>query len=179
LERFLQKLHTFLISLPAINPNHPLRAAEALAAASSSSRKKAKKETSSTSVKPIWVPYPAPLPVESTQWTVAFERPSEITLFGSWANKLGVKGRDGARFGVDLAVEMPASLFQEKDYLNNRFFHKRAFYLACIASALSSAESGFNVDVLYECSSADQRLTTLAIRPRKGVDWLIIPLMRI
>ena len=25
------------------------------------------------------------------------------------------------------------SLFQEKDYMNGRFFHKRAFYLAVIA----------------------------------------------
>ena len=39
---------------------------------------------------------------------------------------------------VDMVVVMPASIFQEKDYLNYRYFYKRAFYLACIAGALQN-----------------------------------------
>ncbi len=32
------------------------------------------------------------------------------------------------------------SIFQEKDYLNYRYFHKRAYYLACIATGIEEAE---------------------------------------
>jgi U3 small nucleolar RNA-associated protein 22 len=38
---------------------------------------------------------------------VSFEKPADVTLVGSWANKISVKGKDGRNFGVDLAVEMP------------------------------------------------------------------------
>ena len=45
---------------------------------------------------------------------------------------------DGA-LSVDMVVAMPASIFQEKDYLNYRYFYKRAYYLACIAGGLQEA----------------------------------------
>ncbi|KAF7441237.1 hypothetical protein PC9H_001586 [Pleurotus ostreatus] len=149
LERFLLALHTFITSLPPISAEHPLVAA----------RKMAKKG--------IAVPYPLPQPAEDTNWKVAFEKPSEITLVGSWANKLSIKGRDGRSFSVDLALEMPNSLFQEKDYLNGRFFHKRAFYLASLASHLSSQKSGLNVSISYGSMSNDPRLTKLILTPNK------------
>lgn len=38
---------------------------------------------------------------------MGFEKPSDITVVGSWANKVSVKAKDGASFGVDVAVEMP------------------------------------------------------------------------
>jgi U3 small nucleolar RNA-associated protein 22 len=58
-------------------------------------------------------------------------------------------------------------LFQEKDYLNGRFFQKRAFYLATVAAAITS-KSHLNVDVTYESLSDDPRLTKLVLTPRKG-----------
>jgi len=57
--------------------------------------------------KGVAVPFSLPLPTEDTNWKVAFEPPSEINLVGSWANKVSVKPKDGQKFGVDLAVEMP------------------------------------------------------------------------
>ena len=51
------------------------------------------------------VPYSLPLPAEDTNWKVAFEPPSDITLVGSWANKVSVKPKDGGKFGVDLAMD--------------------------------------------------------------------------
>jgi U3 small nucleolar RNA-associated protein 22 len=77
------------MKLPPVTPQHPLEAA----------RKLIKKGVS--------VPYCLPQPSEDTNWKVAFEKPSDITLVGSWANKISVKGKDGSKFGVDLAVEMP------------------------------------------------------------------------
>jgi hypothetical protein len=56
----------------------------------------------------IEVPYPLPPPTEETKWKVAFEAPSDITLVGSWANKVSVKAKDERKYGVDVAVEMPS-----------------------------------------------------------------------
>ncbi|ESK98055.1 pre-rrna processing protein utp22 [Moniliophthora roreri MCA 2997] len=148
LERFLLTLHTFLSNLPSITPRHPLHAARYLLK------------------KGISVPYSIPLPSEETQWKVAFEKPSEITLVGSWANKTHVKGQDGRKYGVDLAVEMPSALFQEKDYMNGRFFHKRAFYLAALAAAISESKNGLGVTTTYMSMGDDPRLTKLVIEPR-------------
>ncbi|KAJ7746600.1 Nrap protein [Mycena metata] len=148
LDRFLQALHGVLMASTPVAPQHPLDAA----------RKLIKKG--------IAVPYCLPQPSEDTNWKVAFEKPSDITMVGSWPNKISVKGKDGSKFGVDLAVEMPSNLFQEKDYLNGRFFHKRAFYLATLAAAIQNSKS-LNVDVTYESASNDPRLTKLVLEPRK------------
>lgn len=60
------------------------------------------------------------------------------------------------------------TLFQEKDYLNGRYFHKRSFYLATIAAAIQKSKS-LKVDVSYESSQGDPRLTKLVLTPRKGI----------
>ena len=89
LDRFLLSLHAFLLKLPSIPPQHPLEAARDLLREG------------------VAVPYSLPLPTEETNWKVAFEKPAEIVLVGSWANKVSVKAKDGKKFGVDVAVEMP------------------------------------------------------------------------
>ena len=89
LEKLLFGLHATLISLPSVAPQHPLAAARTLLKTG------------------IAVPYSLPLPTEDTSWTVAFEKPTDITLVGSWANHVSVKSKDNRPFGVDLAVEMP------------------------------------------------------------------------
>ncbi|KAJ7220018.1 Nrap protein [Mycena pura] len=149
LDRFLLALHGFLLALAPVAPRHPLEAARMLIK------------------KGVAVAYCLPRPLEDTNWKVAFEKPSDITVVGSWANKISVKGKDGIKFGVDLAVEMPPSLFQEKDYLNSRFFQKRAFYIASLASEIQSSEA-LNVDVTYESAFNDPRLTKLVLEPRKN-----------
>ncbi|KAH6905454.1 pre-rRNA processing protein Utp22 [Coprinopsis sp. MPI-PUGE-AT-0042] len=148
LEQFLLNLHSFLSKLPSVSPQHPLAAARDL-------RKKG-----------VEVAYCLPLPTEETNWKVAFERPTDIALVGSWPNKVAVKGKDDVEYGVDVAVQMPEALFQEKDYVNARFFQKRAFYLASIAKAIQGKKSGLNVDVQYESTSGDPRLTKLVLTPR-------------
>ncbi|KAJ2925593.1 hypothetical protein H1R20_g11503, partial [Candolleomyces eurysporus] len=148
LEKFLLKLHTFLMGLPSVEPQHPLDASRKLLS------------------KGVSVPYCLPLPIEDTNWKVAFEAPDDITLVGSWPNKISVKPKDGQKYGVDVAVQMPDSLFQEKDYLNGRFFQKKAFYLAILANSIRNPKSGLNVDVHYESTSGDPRLTKLVLVPK-------------
>ncbi|THU79980.1 Nrap protein [Dendrothele bispora CBS 962.96] len=149
LDKFLLQLHEFLFKIPLVPPKQPLEVARALLK------------------KGVSVPYSMPLPTEDTAWKVAFDKPSDITLVGSWANKTSVKGQDKLKYGVDLAVEMPNTLFQEKDYLNGRFFHKRAYYLATIAAAIINPKTGLkNVEVSYISRSDDPRLTKLVLEPR-------------
>ncbi len=68
---------------------------------------------------------------------------------------------------ISLIIGMQG-LFQEKDYMNYRFFHKRAFYLAVIAKHVSDPKSHLNVDACYESKRGDPRLTTLILRPNHG-----------
>jgi U3 small nucleolar RNA-associated protein 22 len=58
------------------------------------------------------------------------------------------------------------ALFQEKDYLDGRFFHKKSYYLAVLAQSIAS---NLDVDTFYSSPLGDPRLTTLVLRPRKGM----------
>ncbi|KAF8559467.1 Nrap protein [Imleria badia] len=147
LDQFLLALRSHLLSLPHTQPQNPLVAAREL------------------SKNGIAVPFALPHPTQETKWTVAFEPPSDIHVVGSWANKISVKKKDGGYFGVDLAIEMPSSLFQEKDYLDARYFHKRSYYLAVVAQSISTS---FQVDAFYGGAMSDPRQTVLVLRPRKG-----------
>ncbi|KZT64811.1 Nrap protein [Daedalea quercina L-15889] len=149
LDKFLLSLYAVLNSLPSIAPKNPIAAEIDL-------KKKG-----------VSVPYVLPQPTEDTNWKVAFEKPTEILLVGSWALKTSVKAMDGRRYGVDVAVTMPESLFQEKDYLQSRYFQKRAYYLAVIAAAVSEKKSGLNTEVLYESTNGDPRMTTLILRSQQ------------
>ncbi|KAI9847887.1 MAG: hypothetical protein M1838_000695 [Thelocarpon superellum] len=82
----------------------------------------------------IRIPFPTPRPSKDVKWRLSYAKPSEIHVIGSHTLKLATKV-DGA-WSVDLAVTMPSALFQDKDYLNRRYFHKRAYYLACLAAGI-------------------------------------------
>ncbi|KIK81853.1 hypothetical protein PAXRUDRAFT_832582 [Paxillus rubicundulus Ve08.2h10] len=147
LERFLLTLRSHLLALPSIRSQNPIAAARAL------------------SKNGVSVPFALPNPTQETKWTVSFEPPSDLNVVGSWANQINVKKKDGGHFGVDLTVEMPSSMFQEKDYLNARYFHKRSYYLAVIARSISTS---LQVDTFYAAALGDPRLTVLVLRPRRG-----------
>ncbi|KAI0711085.1 Nrap protein [Fomitopsis betulina] len=87
----------------------------------------------------VSVPYVLPQPTDDTNWTVAFEKPADILL----------------------------TLFQEKDYLHSRFFHKRAYYIAVLVAAISTKTSGLDVDVLYESTNGDPRTTAVILRSKQ------------
>ena len=175
LDKFLLSLHALLNDLPSIAPKHPLAAQREL------------------QKKGVSVPYVLPQPTEDTNWKVAFEKPTDIVLVGSWALKTNVKAKDSHCYGVDVAVTMPEvrsppspvlqrltscqSLFQEKDYLHSRFFQKRAYYLSVLAAAISGKKSGLGVNVLYESANGDPRTTALILRSKHGA-WDIASVRR-
>jgi U3 small nucleolar RNA-associated protein 22 len=114
LNKFLFSLHAFLSSLPSIEPQHPLVAAKALsedslASFSSEREKLVRWDETATSPKTIAVPYPLPVPTEDANWKVAFEKPANISIVGSWINNVAVRRTDEEPWVIDMAVEMPSA----------------------------------------------------------------------
>lgn len=93
-------------------------------------------------------------PSDKTQYKFAYAKPSDVNVVGSFAlgsvNRLPGK----ERVAVDVSVTMPRELFQEKDFLNNRYLHKRAFYLAALAAELKKE---LDCSVSYETLDDDIR----------------------
>lgn len=87
----------------------------------------------------VAVPFPHPRPPKDAKYKLGFTRPSCINVVGSYALKNAVRSKDALQ--IDLMVQMPSTLFQKKDYMEYRYFYKRAYYLACIASAIKKAHS--------------------------------------
>lgn len=107
----------------------------------------AKSEISRSSV--IQIPFPNLAPKNETQCHVSYGRPSSIDVVGSYAQKTAIFV--AGKVVIDLAITMPSKIFQPKDYLDYRYFHKRAYYLARIARALIESESfQFLVEYTYQ-----------------------------
>jgi U3 small nucleolar RNA-associated protein 22 len=88
----------------------------------------------------ITVPFPSPKPDKDAAYQFSYEKPSNINVVGSYPLRTVSKVADPESLpSIDLVVIMPASILQEKDYLNYRYFYKRAYYLACIAAGLLEA----------------------------------------
>lgn len=69
---------------------------------------------------------------------------------------------------VDMVVVMPSSIFQEKDYLNYRYFYKRAYYLACIVAGLQ-ADISDKFSFEYKYLHGNNLLPILSLRPNNGI----------
>ncbi|RKP08622.1 Nrap protein [Thamnocephalis sphaerospora] len=109
----------------------------------------------------VKAPFPEPKPEPGVRYTFAWRRPAALHLVGSYAIKATVAARDG--FNVDVAVEMPMNMFTDKDFLNNRYFHKRAHYLAEIAASLKRADDELAVDLSYAYVQNDPRRPILLL----------------
>jgi U3 small nucleolar RNA-associated protein 22 len=77
---------------------------------------------------------------------------------------------------VDFVVTMPLSIFQEKDFLNYRYFMKRAYYLSCIAAAIK-LETNEVYDIRFAYLNGNHLLPILTVQPpaKAGTtaDWKI------
>jgi U3 small nucleolar RNA-associated protein 22 len=71
-------------------------------------------------------------------------------------------------YAVDMIVEMPRTMFQEKDYLNQRYFYKRAYFLAHVAAAIRKAQNAWNMDFRY--LNDNPLLPVLAVSPGQSTD---------
>ncbi|RAL06313.1 rRNA-processing protein UTP22 [Aspergillus ibericus CBS 121593] len=147
LQETLQELKTVIESLPDRPPKSALEAEKELRGSHG-----------------ITVPFPEPRPGKDTKYTVSYSRPSNINVVGSLSLRTGAKSSEPLT--VDLAVTMPNTLFQEKDYVNYRYFHKRAYYIASLAAGIREAEGlGFNVK--FGLQDGDSLRPVILLAPKR------------
>ncbi|KAJ8110016.1 hypothetical protein OPT61_g7029 [Boeremia exigua] len=115
----------------------------------------------------IAVPFPSPRPQKDAKYKLSFERPSSINATGSYPLKTATKSDDG--IAIDLVVTMPKSLFQDKDYLNHRYFYKRAYYLACLAAGIKAAKK-HTFELSFENRHGNQLQPIIVVRPSGNGD---------
>ncbi|KAL4907609.1 hypothetical protein BDW74DRAFT_147830 [Aspergillus multicolor] len=110
----------------------------------------------------VIVPYPEPRPGKGTKYTVMFARPANVNVVGSFA--LRTASKTAAPYIVDMSVTMPSSIFQEKDYTNYRYFHKRAYYVACIAAGIRGKKTT-GLDMMFDCQDGDALRPIILLQP--------------
>ena len=115
----------------------------------------------------IAIPFPDPKPDKNAAYKVAYAKPSNINVVGSYALKTMVRSDHG--LSVDMMVMLPESIFQEKDFLNYRYFYKRAYYLACIAAGVQeSTQDHFTLN--FEYLNENNLHPVLVVKPRSS-EW--------
>lgn len=111
----------------------------------------------------INIPFPHPMPKEDSLLKYSVEKPSKIQVGGSWILRTASLRPGGV--DVDMFVVMRSTMFQEKDHLNMRYIHKRAFYLAALAGAIEQANIGVNC---FYSVIEDPRKPILVLKPNKN-----------
>ncbi|KAG6017784.1 hypothetical protein E4U54_003389 [Claviceps lovelessii] len=110
----------------------------------------------------IIVPYPEPKPSKTSPYKIAYSKPSQCNVVGSYVLKTLTKSQSGV--GIDMVAQMPASLFQDKDYLDMRYFYRRAYYIAYIAAHVRN-EMADIVESRFEFLNENPLLPVLVLRP--------------
>ncbi|KJZ72411.1 hypothetical protein HIM_08214 [Hirsutella minnesotensis 3608] len=135
----------------AIEPHEPLPISDAT--------KKLEKKHS------IVIPYPDPKPSKDAPYKVSYAKPSQCNVVGSYVSKTMTKTQPA--LAIDMVVQMPKSLFQEKDFLNLRYFYRRSYYLAYMAVHVREA-MGESMDMAFEYLHDNLLLPLLVLRPRNA-----------
>ncbi|KAJ2967651.1 hypothetical protein NQ176_g9556 [Zarea fungicola] len=109
----------------------------------------------------IAIPYPDPKPTKESNYKVAFSPPTQCNVVGSYVGKTMSKLQE--RQGIDMVVQMPKTLFQDKDYLDMRYFYRRAYYIAYVAAKIKS-ELCEEMEIHYELLHENPLLPILVLR---------------
>lgn len=110
----------------------------------------------------ITIPFPEVTPNKDGLFKLAYSPPSEFNVVGSYALKTMVKGDH--TLAVDMVVTLPPSILQDKDYLNYRYFYKRAYYLACLAAGLRNG-IGEDFDICFDYLGGNDLQPILVVKP--------------
>lgn len=113
----------------------------------------------------IAIPFPDPRPAKDSPYKLSFAKPVQVNVVGSYALKTMIKSASDQT--VDMIIVMPSSIFQEKDYLNLRYFYKRAYYLAYVASGLRK-EHGSSMDLTFDYLNGNPLLPVLVARSKQS-----------
>nr|XP_019589881.1 PREDICTED: nucleolar protein 6 isoform X2 [Rhinolophus sinicus] len=130
-----------------------------------------------------WLPDGVQVPLHQVPYTVKgcfrFLPPAQVTVVGSYL--LGTCIRPD--INVDVALTMPREILQDKDGLNQRYFRKRALYLAHLAHHLSqdplfgsvrfSYTNGCHLkpSLLLRPHGKNERLVTVRLHPCPPPDF--------
>lgn len=91
----------------------------------------------------VSIPYPNPRPPMDAKYSLRYLKPASVNVTGSHALKIA--SRRSEVLDVDMVLTTPPALFQEKDFLNYRYFYKRAYYLACVAAGLKNLAKDYRI----------------------------------
>ncbi|XP_054710530.1 nucleolar protein 6-like [Uloborus diversus] len=83
---------------------------------------------------------------DSVKGTFKFVPPTSVKRIGSYL----LDSICSPNPVIDIAVEIPKACWQKLDFLNHRYLRKRAFYLACIADALTSSNLVRDMKFTYQ-----------------------------
>ncbi|ODV86774.1 hypothetical protein CANARDRAFT_6343 [[Candida] arabinofermentans NRRL YB-2248] len=110
----------------------------------------------------ISIPFPDPKPT-GLNYKLQYDTPENISLVGSFGLKTGIQQQNG--MSIDVALTMPKSLFQPKDYLNYRALYKRSFYISYLANYLITLtkKNHLPVKISYEYVNGDKLCPALHI----------------
>ncbi|KAJ3330849.1 Nucleolar protein 6 [Blyttiomyces sp. JEL0837] len=114
--------------------------------------------------KGIQIPFPHPAPDPDAKYKFGFVKPTKVFIAGSYLLKTLAKNPRG--INVDVAVEMPQSIFTDKDHVNHRYFYKRAFYLSVIASELKSQSKKLPVEISFTSWNGDRRKPIIELKSK-------------
>ena len=115
----------------------------------------------------VRIPFPKPLPDNDAKHTFTYAKPANINVVGSYDRKTAVPVND--QLTVDLAVTMPTKIFQDKDYLNYRYFYKRAYYLARIAVGIKTfKDTDFHLE--YTLQDDNHLQPVIMVTPKQDGD---------
>ena len=115
----------------------------------------------------IRVPFPGSGPDKDAKYSLAYSKPTNINVVGSYGRRTSI--HTGNLLTIDLAVTMPSDIFQDKDYLNYRYFDKRAFYLACLASGITEAEE-CSFKISFALQDSHDLQPVIMVQPGAGED---------
>lgn len=115
----------------------------------------------------ITVPYPDPKPAKDSLYKLSYAKPSQCNVVGSYVSKTMIKTQSA--IGIDMVAQMPASLFQDKDYLSMRYFYRRAYFIAYIAAHVRK-EMGDTMALSFEFLNENPLLPVLVLRPSTNGD---------
>lgn len=133
------------------------------------------------------MPFLDPRPADDVQWKLAYDPPLSVEATGSWPLGAACKWKGADGWSVDLAVRMPdassrccllilalrltssQSLLQANDVKAYRYFHKRAYYVACLAAALQESPLARHLAFTFGQLNGDARKPIIEIRSKKGV----------
>ncbi|OIW26735.1 Nrap protein [Coniochaeta ligniaria NRRL 30616] len=137
-------------SIESIEPHEPVPIADAA--------KKLKKAHK------IRVPFPEPAPPKDSNYKLSYAKPEQFNVVGSYVSKTMVKTQEDRT--VDMIIVLPREVLQEKDYLNMRYYYKRAYYAAQIAAALQKEFEG-TANFAFECLNDNPLLPVVAVTTKK------------